>query len=102
MYKQKQQQCRINLFLNKNQKKKLNNPTKKLKVFFIVYFLVKLSNLHFEFLRFDKVEQATHLCTDGFLKMNRLWSKLGATYDDVYSVNRGRVIASCKAGWTCV
>jgi hypothetical protein len=31
-----------------------------------------------------------------------MWKQLGATYEEVFSVNRGRMIACCKAGWTCV
>ena len=27
---------------------------------------------------------------------------MGASYEEVFSVNRGRMIACCKAGWTCV
>lgn len=34
--------------------------------------------------------------------MNTMWKQMGATYKDVYSVTRGKMIAACKAGWLCV
>lgn len=31
-----------------------------------------------------------------------MWKKLGATYNEVYGVNRGRMISCVKAGWVCL
>ena len=59
-------------------------------------------DLRFECSTEDKIEEATHLYTQSFLAMNTMWKQMGATYKDVYSVTRGKLIAACKAGWLCV
>lgn len=33
--------------------------------------------------------------------MNSMWKKLGATYNEVYSINRGRMINCSRSGWVC-
>lgn len=33
--------------------------------------------------------------------MNFMWKKLGANYNEVYSINRGRILNCSKSGWVC-
>jgi hypothetical protein len=31
-----------------------------------------------------------------------MWKKLEATYNEVFTINRGRLLACMKAGWVCI
>lgn len=48
------------------------------------------------------MEEGSQFYTDSFLNMNTMWKQMGANYRDVFSVTRGKIIASAKAGWIVV
>lgn len=47
------------------------------------------------------MDEAAELFTIGFVEVNSVWKKLGATFNQVHSVNRGRLISCAKNGWVC-
>jgi hypothetical protein len=47
----------------------------------------------------DRIDQAAHLYTKSFIAINPIWKKMGASYSEVFGVNRGRMISCAKAGW---
>ena len=48
----------------------------------------------------EHLEEGTGVITRAFLELNPIWRKDGITYQDVYSMIRGKTVPSIAYGWS--
>ena len=48
----------------------------------------------------EHLDEGTGVITRAFLQLNPIWKKNGITYEDVYSMVRGKTVPSIKYGWS--
>lgn len=48
----------------------------------------------------EHLEEAAGVITRAFIELNPIWKKNGITYQDVYSMIRGKTVPSINYGWS--
>ena len=61
-----------------------------------------MDKVSFTDLKEEHLEDASKVITASFLALNDIWKHMTPSYQDVYPVIRGSIIASVRKGWSFV
>ena len=65
-------------------------------------FPSQMDRVHFTSMQAHHAEAAAKVITTSFLALNKIWKNNTSSYQDVFPVIRGTVIASARRGWSFV